>query len=952
MPMPLWSLLAAAVVVTVFVFVVHRSRQQPQPDQGDTALALLEVGDDHWRKGHHAEAEAAYDQALPLLCRWASGVHVARALTHRAEARLHLNRCELAEQDCTRVLSFHRAFGLPSEVASCLLTRGDARLRQADADDYRLRLTRQRAIADYDEAQRLFQLSPSTWLQAATCQLHRACAWQMLGDHARAVADYDAILIGKEVPTADQRQAADHLLNWADALGHLGEYSRTVAICDRALKKFRKQKRSDGIAACLVLRGDSLAGLGDFARAVCDYDEALLLFDELGYGAHVGRTLANRSWALARLGRYSQAAEDSNEALDLLRLHDRPGDVAVSLMTRADSLTSQGEHGQALEVYREALPLLLEHGRATDVRACLLNQASTLTSLGDYDDAIAVYERFPAGPLKDDDQAKYHAGYADALYRVGRVDQAFAEFGECLKALRRARQVGGIDETSLGFVAERQGILARAVAYAIKEERIALAFEFAQEGKASVLGDQRQDYQSLPSVDSIAVLLSRMRLVDQLEVGPPGWELDEYLEAFRFARHGDVPPRTASADAAEVATLAQVQAALPADWALLDFWQVDESRLIVFVVRNDDLDVVSLRPLERGGETFQTRLDFLRTRLENPLVCPPGWDEIDGDAVWDDLHDHVLADLLPRLQDVKGLYLVPHSFWHAIPLHASRWFDRSRCEQVYLSDRFAVAYLPSAALLPQLPPLRLEGRMLSLANPDRGRASSTLPFSEWEARVLAERLPFDDKEFHAGEEATMLRTETWEGTSLLHFTCHGLGDPQFAPLSRLLLRDDCLLAHDVVYRHPPLAEGALVVLNGCQTAVRDWRAVDEGLGLMTAFLLRGASLVLATQWSVIDHCAAELVASFLTGLVTAGASPTEALRQAQRWVRDVTPARIVERCGQVAALFPADENPHEAAKVEAMKQAAARGMASDPGQGGFYDDPIYWAPFQLVGRVT
>ena len=50
---------------------------------------------------------------------------------------------------------------------------------------------------------------------------------------------------------------------------------------------------------------------------------------------------------------------------------------------------------------------------------------------------------------------------------------------------------------------------------------------------------------------------------------------------------------------------------------------------------------------------------------------------------------------------------------------------------------------------------------------------------------------------------------------------------------------------------------------------------------MTAFLLRGASLVLATQWSVEDRCAADLALSFLEQLLDHGLPPTQALRLAQ-----------------------------------------------------------------------
>src|SRR5204863_8946019 len=137
----------------------------------------------------------------------------------------------------------------------------------------------------------------------------------------------------------------------------------------------------------------------------------------------------------------------------------------------------------------------------------------------------------------------------------------------------------------------------------------------------------------------------------------------------------------------------------------------------------------------------------------------------------------------------------------------------------------------------------------------------TLPFSHWEGRQLAARWPCG--QVHIGKEAAWGRVPEWSDAALVHFSCHGSGYAHFAPLSHLRLADDLLLAHDVLYRLPPLKRGAVVILNGCETGSRDTRAVDEGMGLMSAFLLRGASLVMSTLWPIDDAVAAEVVLTFL-----------------------------------------------------------------------------------------
>jgi CHAT domain-containing protein/tetratricopeptide (TPR) repeat protein len=766
--------------------------------------------------------------------------------------------------------------------------------------------------------------------------------------------------------------------------------------------------------------------MGRYAEAVSGYGEALPLFRQYGLPADLARCLTNRANALQSMGVHAGAVAGYEEALPLFRQHGLPAELARCLTNRANALQSMGRSEEAVAGYGEALPLFREHGLPTDVAACLMNRANTLQSMGRYAEAVAAYEQIDCSALSEDDRVKYHGGFAGTLCKVGQPARGLEQYTLCRQTLRRARHLGGIDETSLEFVAIRQGNLHEAVRVALEEKRYVLAFETVQDGKAGVLGDLRQRLPALVCEDAELLLEARKELTDWLRVARPGDgephrfglapPLEAYLQTFRITtstlgRPALVAAASRAAAAAvgpgtrrvaadlprpaspspndgpdlEGAILSRVQAVLPPDWALLDFWQSDED-LTVFVVTRTGFRVVSLRPFERNPR-LRERLGHLVGYLENPLSPPADWDQ-NGSQVWDDLRQCVFADLLPHLDGISGLYLVPHGLWHAVPLHAAQWHDPATGDPIYLADRFAIAYLPSAALLPDLPPLRLTGRILSLANPDRGREGLTLPFSEWEARRLRATLPFAG-EFYAGEEATLDRADRWEETALLHFSCHGMGDERFAPLSRLSLRDDFLLAHDVVYRRPPLPEGALVVLNGCQTAVRDWRAVDEGMGLMSAFLLRGAGLVLATQWSVLDHCAAEMVTTFLEALVNRGVSPTDALRLAQQRARTISPSETEERCEEVMKLFPEGQYPCEVAQIHSLAIKAARvagrwagareqgrrtealrrlaggeeaervaalsgegRLAREPDRGGEYDDPLYWAAFQLVGRVT
>ena len=163
---------------------------------------------------------------------------------------------------------------------------------------------------------------------------------------------------------------------------------------------------------------------------------------------------------------------------------------------------------------------------------------------------------------------------------------------------------------------------------------------------------------------------------------------------------------------------------------------------------------------------------------------------------------------------------MPHAFLHLVPLHACRRHDPRSGQTTYLCEEFDIAYLPSAALLPQLPALRAwDGSVLSVANPERG-TPLTLPFSEWEARSLRSRLSLSQGRFYAGPDATIANAMNWEERRCSTSVAMGVGKSGSRPVA-LAARRRSPPAHDVMYRCPPVGEGAVAVLNGCETAVRD-----------------------------------------------------------------------------------------------------------------------------------
>ena len=125
--------------------------------------------------------------------------------------------------------------------------------------------------------------------------------------------------------------------------------------------------------------------------------------------------------------------------------------------------------------------------------------------------------------------------------------------------------------------------------------------------------------------------------------------------------------------------------------------------------------------------------------------------------------------------------------------------------------------------------------------------------------------------------------------SLLHYVGHARADGLEGWDSALeLARNTTLGVGDIIAtRRAPHT----VVLNGCETGTVDPQTLAGGMSLAHAFVLAGASTVIATTRTVDDAAAAELMQAFHRALA-GGATALEALRSAQR-TRPATDATML-----------------------------------------------------------
>jgi len=345
-----------------------------------------------------------------------------------------------------------------------------------------------------------------------------------------------------------------------------------------------------------------------------------------------------------------------------------------------------------------------------------------------------------------------------------------------------------------------------------------------------------------------------------------------------------------------VATLAELQAALRDDEALLSFqlWR-------------PDLSLKAPYPAGASWLVVLTREGTSAVRLPDAQVLEPRlamfWslllrgDSRDGEAgarLREELLDRGLG-LLP--EKVRSLVVVPDGPLHGFPLDALVLEDGSP-----LGARYAVSTVPSASLW-----LRwrratrpLAGPALALADPDptappgRDRDASrwleqlqlpSLPHAREEATALVQALGPGGM-LRLGPEASehFLKTSDLRPWGVIHFATHAVVDETEPERSALALaaggpeEDGLLQPREIAALD---LAGKVVLLSACRTASGELVQGEGTLGLVRAFFRAGALAVVASPWPLDDLEARKLIDE-LSARLARGETLSDALAGAKR----------------------------------------------------------------------
>jgi tetratricopeptide (TPR) repeat protein len=270
-----------------------------------------------------------------------------------------------------------------------------------------------------------------------------------------------------------------------------------------------------------------------------------------------------------------------------------------------------------------------------------------------------------------------------------------------------------------------------------------------------------------------------------------------------------------------------------------------------------------------------------------------------------------------------------------LPLHAA-WTPAARARgRRYVIDNLSISYAPSIGSL-------LWARRRAAAAVVDGILAVADPTTHGLARLHAANREVDAAARHFPRALVLKRRDATRERVLAalgahavwHFACHGFAARDMRGSGMVLANGDVLTVRQILELDDIGRHVRVAVFSACETAVIDGAAPDEAIGLPSAMLRAGAAATIGSLWSVAAGAStATLFARFYELWREDGLDPSDALQEAQRWVRDATNA-------EAHARFPQIVKPPRGLSTRARRTW---------GRARPYRAPYFWAPFVLVG---
>ena len=733
------------------------------------------------------------------------------------------------------------------------------------------------------------------------------------GEREKAVACYlQALPLYREVGNRPQEAAVLNGLGLT--YSDLGQTGLGEGYCKKALALARESEDLKVTAAALTNVCKITLRRSAFTEAFASCEEALQLRTKMGSAKGEVEVLNLLGRLYRDLGQTEKALEIHGKALDIAFRERLAGERAVTWTHIGDVYLTLDRLELAIEYYKMAL-------KAQRDFKDLQNEAITLTNL-----SLAYYYAKNSKESRDAlqraislfERQRLVAQQAMAMANLGWMLDQLGQYPQAMnahaRALKLARETGNRTAESaclygMAWTERHRGNILAAQARAQQAIEIVehqLSTIEQKELRSSFFALRQNFYDFM-----VEILLQRHRLQPSRGYDLQALEMSERARgrSLRETLSGSFDPLALSIREIQ-------QRVLDADTVLLEIflgdpqsylWVVTSSEVSSYPLQGKDV----IEPLAREAHALLDRSHRREDRAAAEDKARELSRTLFGPVAARLRGKRLLIVAPPPLQYFPFVAL-PDPSLPAAPANPDHLWPRS------LVDRYEIVTAPSASSIAAIRdgrsgPQARSGSLAALADPVSSRrdprlrgldfqaaaadsdadALERLEYADDEAEAIAKLFPPENVFKAVGFEAT--RELAMSGRlgpyETLHFAMHGLPNLKDAGLSALVLSrfdrqgrplDGFLYAKDIETLD---LSADLVVLSACGTALGKEIRGEGVVGLPQAFLSAGASRVIVSVWDVDDRATADLMTRFYEHLLTEDSSSSEALREAQIFLK-------------------------------------------------------------------
>jgi CHAT domain-containing protein/Tfp pilus assembly protein PilF len=585
------------------------------------------------------------------------------------------------------------------------------------------------------------------------------------GEYAKAEQFYQrSLAIMEKTLGPEHPNVALSLNNLSVLYQDMGDYAKAEPMCRRALAIREKVLGPEHRSIAISL--DNLAKLyfnkGDDEKAESFHRRALAIREKTLGSEHIAISLTYLADIYKEKGEYAKAEPLYRRALAILekaRGPDHP-DVAIPLNNFANLYHSRGEYATAESLNLRALAIK-EKARGPDhpdVATSLNNLANVYRRRGDHAKAESFYRR--ALGIIERSYSPEHLYVADILDNLVLLSEAKGDVAQAIAFLGRANAVSehnlalnittGSEREKLVYLTTQSKRVDRTISYHVnyapndlKVRSLAAAIILQRKGRALDATSQNLNaLRSRFSTEDRALLDqltdTRSQIAKLVLGGPQRMTVEQYrkrikeLEDQAEQYEAAIGRRSKEFRALSLpVTLAAVQAAIPANAALIEFASYrpfnakaakdDEAygkpRYVAYVLRHEG----EIQWKELGDvNIIDKAIVALRKALRNP-------NRTDVKSIARAVDRQVFQPLRPLIGETTQLIISPDGLLNLIPF-AALVDQRGR----YLVERYSISYLASGRDLLRLQvPRESQSGPLVVAAPNFGRRSQVLAARRW-----------------------------------------------------------------------------------------------------------------------------------------------------------------------------------------------------------------------------